>query len=231
MSQPHTWISAQRCGTWTTSFCYDWGPVCMAIVLGLDSWAAHGHWSNIPRGLYLWKFIITDNVSWLLSHSANWRIVFLSSGFHLGLWPTHMHRLNRFWTESHFLTLVHGSHSHWCVGSDLLLFSGCSSRACNCYSSSSYNCVFLVQLTSGGRPHYYVSYRRNAFAQMKLPKYALPKVWPELFFILVFPLIPIVLPPPSFPSIFPSLIVMYLFSSTISVSQVHLASLFFFCQS
>ncbi|XP_077205782.1 VPS10 domain-containing receptor SorCS1-like isoform X4 [Paroedura picta] len=34
----------------------------------------------------------------------------------------------------------------------------------------------FVQLTSGGRPHYYVSYRRSAFAQMKLPKYALPKV-------------------------------------------------------
>ncbi|XP_037353867.2 VPS10 domain-containing receptor SorCS1 isoform X4 [Talpa occidentalis] len=33
----------------------------------------------------------------------------------------------------------------------------------------------FVQLTSGGRPHYYVSYQRNAFAQMKLPKYALPK--------------------------------------------------------
>ncbi|EPY78600.1 SORCS receptor 1 isoform a-like protein [Camelus ferus] len=33
----------------------------------------------------------------------------------------------------------------------------------------------FVQLTSGGRPHYYVSYRRNTFAQMKLPKYALPK--------------------------------------------------------
>ncbi|KAK2530614.1 VPS10 domain-containing receptor SorCS1 [Columba guinea] len=33
----------------------------------------------------------------------------------------------------------------------------------------------FVQLTSGGRPHYYVSYRRSAFAQMKLPKYALPK--------------------------------------------------------
>ncbi|XP_023594584.1 VPS10 domain-containing receptor SorCS1 [Trichechus manatus latirostris] len=33
----------------------------------------------------------------------------------------------------------------------------------------------FVQLTSGGRPHYYVSYRRNAFAHMKLPKYALPK--------------------------------------------------------
>ncbi|XP_044155682.1 VPS10 domain-containing receptor SorCS1-like [Bufo gargarizans] len=33
----------------------------------------------------------------------------------------------------------------------------------------------FVQLTSGGRPHYYVSYRREPFAQMKLPKYALPK--------------------------------------------------------
>ncbi|XP_015669859.1 VPS10 domain-containing receptor SorCS1 isoform X1 [Protobothrops mucrosquamatus] len=33
----------------------------------------------------------------------------------------------------------------------------------------------FVQLTSGGRPYYYVSYRRNTFAQMKLPKYALPK--------------------------------------------------------
>ncbi|XP_054238547.1 VPS10 domain-containing receptor SorCS1 [Indicator indicator] len=33
----------------------------------------------------------------------------------------------------------------------------------------------FVQLTSGGRPRYYVSYRRNAFTQMKLPKYSLPK--------------------------------------------------------
>uniref|UniRef100_A0A803THL9 Sortilin related VPS10 domain containing receptor 1 n=1 Tax=Anolis carolinensis TaxID=28377 RepID=A0A803THL9_ANOCA len=33
----------------------------------------------------------------------------------------------------------------------------------------------FVQLTSGGRPHYYVSYWRNAFSQMKFPKYALPK--------------------------------------------------------
>ncbi|XP_053927854.1 VPS10 domain-containing receptor SorCS1 isoform X4 [Cuculus canorus] len=33
----------------------------------------------------------------------------------------------------------------------------------------------FVQLTSGGRPHYYVSYRRNAFTPMKLPKYSLPK--------------------------------------------------------
>ncbi|XP_030308973.1 VPS10 domain-containing receptor SorCS1 [Calypte anna] len=33
----------------------------------------------------------------------------------------------------------------------------------------------FVQFTSGGRPHYYVSYRRNAFTLMKLPKYSLPK--------------------------------------------------------
>ncbi|XP_068113723.1 VPS10 domain-containing receptor SorCS1-like isoform X5 [Hyperolius riggenbachi] len=33
----------------------------------------------------------------------------------------------------------------------------------------------FVQLTSGGRPHYYVSYKREPFAPMKLPKYALPK--------------------------------------------------------
>ncbi|XP_025007567.2 VPS10 domain-containing receptor SorCS1 isoform X4 [Gallus gallus] len=33
----------------------------------------------------------------------------------------------------------------------------------------------FVQLTSGGRPHYYVSYRRNAFTPIKLPKYSLPK--------------------------------------------------------
>ncbi|KAM3912701.1 VPS10 domain-containing receptor SorCS1 isoform 1-T1 [Leptodactylus fuscus] len=33
----------------------------------------------------------------------------------------------------------------------------------------------FVQLTSGGRPHYYVSYRREPFIPMKLPKYALPK--------------------------------------------------------
>ncbi|XP_069095531.1 VPS10 domain-containing receptor SorCS1-like isoform X2 [Pleurodeles waltl] len=33
----------------------------------------------------------------------------------------------------------------------------------------------FVQLTSGGRPHYYVSYKKESFAQMKLPKYSLPK--------------------------------------------------------
>ncbi|XP_018082701.1 VPS10 domain-containing receptor SorCS1 isoform X1 [Xenopus laevis] len=33
----------------------------------------------------------------------------------------------------------------------------------------------FVQLTSGGRPHYFVSYRREPFAQMKLPKYSMPK--------------------------------------------------------
>ncbi|KAK6482263.1 VPS10 domain-containing receptor SorCS1-like [Huso huso] len=33
----------------------------------------------------------------------------------------------------------------------------------------------FVQVTTGGRPAYYVSYRREGFAQMKLPKYTLPK--------------------------------------------------------
>ncbi|XP_069467857.1 VPS10 domain-containing receptor SorCS1-like isoform X3 [Ambystoma mexicanum] len=33
----------------------------------------------------------------------------------------------------------------------------------------------FVQLTSGGRPHYYVSYKKEGFSQMKLPKYSLPK--------------------------------------------------------
>ncbi|XP_043911474.1 VPS10 domain-containing receptor SorCS1-like [Protopterus annectens] len=33
----------------------------------------------------------------------------------------------------------------------------------------------FVQVTSGGRPNYYVSYKREAFAPMKLPKYSLPK--------------------------------------------------------
>jgi len=35
--------------------------------------------------------------------------------------------------------------------------------------------VFL-QVTAGGRANYYVSYRREPFAQIKLPKYSLPKV-------------------------------------------------------
>lgn len=33
-----------------------------------------------------------------------------------------------------------------------------------------------IQVTIGGRASYYVSYRREAFAQIKLPKYSLPKV-------------------------------------------------------
>nr|XP_014347387.1 PREDICTED: VPS10 domain-containing receptor SorCS3 [Latimeria chalumnae] len=33
----------------------------------------------------------------------------------------------------------------------------------------------FVQVTSGGRANYFVSYRREAFVQMKLPKYSLPK--------------------------------------------------------
>lgn len=35
---------------------------------------------------------------------------------------------------------------------------------------------FFFQATSGGRASYYVSYKREAFAQIKLPKYSLPKV-------------------------------------------------------
>ncbi|XP_041426021.1 VPS10 domain-containing receptor SorCS3 [Xenopus laevis] len=33
----------------------------------------------------------------------------------------------------------------------------------------------FIQVTSGGRANYYVSYKREAFAQIKLPKYSLPK--------------------------------------------------------
>ncbi|KAL6047077.1 hypothetical protein STEG23_026871, partial [Scotinomys teguina] len=33
----------------------------------------------------------------------------------------------------------------------------------------------FIQVTIGGRASYYVSYRREAFAQIKLPKYSLPK--------------------------------------------------------
>ena len=60
---------------------------------------------------------------------------------------------------------------------------------CNWDSDPSHTFAFALQLTSGGRPHYYVSYRRNAFAQMKLPKYALPKVRPESpsLFLFFFP--------------------------------------------
>uniref|UniRef100_A0A8C9FY82 VPS10 domain-containing protein n=1 Tax=Pavo cristatus TaxID=9049 RepID=A0A8C9FY82_PAVCR len=34
----------------------------------------------------------------------------------------------------------------------------------------------FIQVTAGGRANYYVSYRREPFAQIKLPKYSLPKV-------------------------------------------------------
>lgn len=37
-------------------------------------------------------------------------------------------------------------------------------------------CFPMTQVTTGGRASYYVSYRREAFAQIKLPKYSLPKV-------------------------------------------------------
>uniref|UniRef100_UPI001659FC22 VPS10 domain-containing receptor SorCS3-like n=1 Tax=Halichoerus grypus TaxID=9711 RepID=UPI001659FC22 len=33
----------------------------------------------------------------------------------------------------------------------------------------------FIQVTTGGRASYYVSYRREAFTQIKLPKYSLPK--------------------------------------------------------
>ncbi|KAK2493113.1 hypothetical protein MC885_008961 [Smutsia gigantea] len=33
----------------------------------------------------------------------------------------------------------------------------------------------MIQVTTGGRASYYVSYRREAFTQIKLPKYSLPK--------------------------------------------------------
>lgn len=38
------------------------------------------------------------------------------------------------------------------------------------------SCFPMTQVTTGGRASYYVSYRREAFAQIKLPKYSLPKV-------------------------------------------------------
>uniref|UniRef100_A0A8C5IMM8 Sortilin N-terminal domain-containing protein n=1 Tax=Junco hyemalis TaxID=40217 RepID=A0A8C5IMM8_JUNHY len=37
----------------------------------------------------------------------------------------------------------------------------------------------FIQVTTGGRATYYVSYRREPFAQIKLPKYSLPKVSPS----------------------------------------------------
>lgn len=36
--------------------------------------------------------------------------------------------------------------------------------------------LMFPQVTAGGRANYYVSYRREPFAQIKLPKYSLPKV-------------------------------------------------------
>lgn len=37
---------------------------------------------------------------------------------------------------------------------------------------------FSPQVPRGGQPVHYVSYKRNAFYPMKLPKYTLPKVRP-----------------------------------------------------
>lgn len=42
-------------------------------------------------------------------------------------------------------------------------------------------CFPMIQVTTGGRASYYVSYRREAFAQIKLPKYSLPKVLTTCF--------------------------------------------------
>lgn len=36
--------------------------------------------------------------------------------------------------------------------------------------------LIFPQVTTSGRANYYVSYRREPFAQIKLPKYSLPKV-------------------------------------------------------
>lgn len=71
-------------------------------------------------------------------------------------------------------------------GSCLLRSSSRSSVTPHVSHSSSHHLVSVIQLTSGGRPHYYVSYRRSTFAQMKLPKYALPKVHAGLWFSLLF---------------------------------------------
>ncbi|KAK9524407.1 hypothetical protein VZT92_016804 [Zoarces viviparus] len=43
------------------------------------------------------------------------------------------------------------------------------------------NYIF-VKVTTGNPTKHYVSYRRNEFVQMRFPKYALPKAYPERFF-------------------------------------------------
>lgn len=90
-----------------------------------------------PKACIIKKKKIAKNVSWLLHHRANWRIVFLCSGFTLGLW-NHIHCLSCFWTECQFFTLAHNTHLRCCVGSYPLAFRGCPSVTCNCRSSSSY---------------------------------------------------------------------------------------------
>lgn len=174
--------------TWTIPFSSGTGTCLCGQSLGARWLGCWGTQIQYTLRLVLLKKKIAKNVSWLLHRRANWRIVFLCSGFTLGLW-NHIHCLSCFWTECQFFTLAHNTHLSCCVGSYPLPFRGCPSVTCNCRSSSSYTLMFTLQLTSGGRPHYYVSYRRNAFAQMKLPKYALPKVWPasiSLFQCLLF---------------------------------------------
>lgn len=49
--------------------------------------------------------------------------------------------------------------------------------ALDLYPHLTFLCFPMIQVTTGGRASYYVSYRREAFAQIKLPKYSLPKVF------------------------------------------------------
>ncbi|XP_030060579.1 VPS10 domain-containing receptor SorCS3 [Microcaecilia unicolor] len=53
--------------------------------------------------------------------------------------------------------------------------SGPFSRAIDISSLVVQDEYIFIQVTAGGRATYYVSYRREAFAQIKLPKYSLPK--------------------------------------------------------
>ena len=148
----------------------------------VGGWAALIQYSLRPVSV---KRKVTKIPSWLLSHRASRRIVFLLRGFSLGRWPTHTDRVVLKWSAGAFrLPSVFTGLLCWCLplprGAVLWPVTGAVTPLTAF--------VFALQLTSGGRPHYYVSYRRNAFAQMKLPKYALPKVWPEspslfLFFV------------------------------------------------
>ncbi|XP_019484722.1 PREDICTED: VPS10 domain-containing receptor SorCS3-like [Hipposideros armiger] len=50
-----------------------------------------------------------------------------------------------------------------------------SNSCCDPWPHLTSLCFPIIQVTTGGRASYYVSYRREAFAQIKLPKYSLPK--------------------------------------------------------